>query len=65
MERRMSEYHEALNRQAEILDSQLAQVRNRQQSRTLTDAEAASERCRLLELHLTTLRALRRAHLEE
>jgi len=56
-------YHQAMRDADEALDDALAAIRAEQDEHRLSPAEAAAERCELLERHLEECRRLRREHL--
>ncbi len=59
----MSSYYEAMTSADQDLDEALAAVRAEQAEHHITPAEAAAERCGLLERHVELCRRLRREHL--
>ena len=59
----MSAYSTALHALSERLDSELAQLRQRQHAQALSVVEAATERCRILERHLDACRELQTQYL--
>ncbi len=56
---RSAAYYVAMRDADEALDDALAAVRAEQDAGTITQAEAAAERCGLLERHLSECRRLR------
>jgi hypothetical protein len=58
-----SAYYDAIRDADEALEDALGHVRAGQDSHRITPAEAAAERCQLLEDHLELCRRLRREHL--
>jgi hypothetical protein len=58
-----SAYYAAMAELDEALDDALAAIRAQEDQHRITPAEAATERCELLERHISQCRRLRREHL--
>jgi hypothetical protein len=59
----VSAYSTALRALSDRLDSELALLRQREHTSTLSVVEAATERCRILQTHLDACRELRGQYL--